>query len=219
MRERRVSETDSFIEEVTEEVRRDQLFGYFRRYGWIAIAVVVLIVAGAAYNEYRKSQERAQAQALGDSILVALEADNSAEELAKIEDAGSASPILALLQSAIALEEDDPAGAASALQAIMDNADAPSVYRDMAVLKHSILTAGETSADERISTLSQLTAAGAPFRVLAEEQIALAEVENGDKEAAIARLHSILDDTETSQGLRRRASQLIVALGGDVNPG
>ena len=42
-----MSDSDSFIDEVTEEVRRDRLFGYFRRYGWIAAVVIVVVVGGA----------------------------------------------------------------------------------------------------------------------------------------------------------------------------
>ena len=34
-----MSDTDSFIDEVTEEVRRDALFAQFRRYGWHARGV------------------------------------------------------------------------------------------------------------------------------------------------------------------------------------
>ena len=51
-----MSDSDSFIDEVTEEVRRDRLFGYFRRYGWIAAVVIVVVVGGAAWNEYQKAQ-------------------------------------------------------------------------------------------------------------------------------------------------------------------
>ena len=45
-------ETDSFIDEVTEEVRRDRLFALFRRFGWIALAIILIIVAGTAWREY-----------------------------------------------------------------------------------------------------------------------------------------------------------------------
>lgn len=45
-----MSDTDSFIEEVTEEVRRDRLFGLMRRYGWIAVLAVLLLVGGTAYR-------------------------------------------------------------------------------------------------------------------------------------------------------------------------
>ena len=40
-----MSNPDSFIDEVTEEVRRDRLFRLFRKYGWIGGVVVALIVA------------------------------------------------------------------------------------------------------------------------------------------------------------------------------
>ena len=45
-----MSDTYSFIDEVTEEVRRDRLFGYFRRYGWIPAVIIVALVGGTAYN-------------------------------------------------------------------------------------------------------------------------------------------------------------------------
>ncbi len=51
-----MSDTDSFIDEVSEEVRRDRLYATFRRYGWIAILAVLLLVAGATWNEWRKGQ-------------------------------------------------------------------------------------------------------------------------------------------------------------------
>jgi len=68
-----VSETDSFIDEVTEEVRRDRLFSMMRRYGWIGVLVILLIVGGATWNEWRKARAEAEAQAFGDAVLAALE--------------------------------------------------------------------------------------------------------------------------------------------------
>ena len=44
--ERDVSESDSFIDEVTEEVRRDKLFAVFRKYAWIGVLAVAAIVGG-----------------------------------------------------------------------------------------------------------------------------------------------------------------------------
>ena len=52
-----MSETDSFIDEVTEEVRRDKLFALFRKYGWIGIAAVLLIVGGAAWVDAEDSSD------------------------------------------------------------------------------------------------------------------------------------------------------------------
>ena len=36
-----MSDTDSFIDEVNEEVRRDRLYHLLRRYGWIAALAIV----------------------------------------------------------------------------------------------------------------------------------------------------------------------------------
>ncbi len=41
-----MSETDSFLNEVADEVRRDRLFRTMRRYGWIGGAAILLIVGG-----------------------------------------------------------------------------------------------------------------------------------------------------------------------------
>ena len=59
-----MSDTDSFIEEVTEEVRRDRLFAWMKRYGWMVIGAVIIVVGGAGFIEYRKAQATAQYQAL-----------------------------------------------------------------------------------------------------------------------------------------------------------
>ena len=72
-----MSNTDSFIEEVTEEVRRDRLYALMRRYGWIAVLAILLLVGGAAWNEWRKAQAQARAAAFGDAILAALAASDT----------------------------------------------------------------------------------------------------------------------------------------------
>ncbi len=59
-----MSNTDSFIEEVSEAVRRDRLYALMRRYSGLAVALVALIVGGAAYNEWRKAETLARAQPL-----------------------------------------------------------------------------------------------------------------------------------------------------------
>ena len=45
-----MSDTDSFIDEVSEEIRREKLFTTFRKYGWIGVALVVIVVGGTGYR-------------------------------------------------------------------------------------------------------------------------------------------------------------------------
>jgi len=108
-----VANEDSFINEVTEEVRRDRLYALMRRYGWIAVLAVIVIVGGASWNEWRKAQSRAVAEAKGDALISALQAESPearASALAEVEanDDPSGQAILGLLQAAAALEADDP---------------------------------------------------------------------------------------------------------------
>ena len=59
------NQNDRFIDEVTEDLRRDRLFLMLRRYGWIAVLLILALVAGAAWREYASSRDRAAARAFG----------------------------------------------------------------------------------------------------------------------------------------------------------
>lgn len=215
-----MSDTDSFIDEVTEEVRRDRLFGVMRRYGWIAILAVLLLVGGTAYREYARATQSAQAQAFGDAILVALENDAAADRVAALDqiDAPTVEGA-AVLDMLIAAEEaldGNGTAAATRLNATAINGELPEIYRQIASFK--ALTRPETSlgAEERRVAFEAMATPGAPLRLLAEEQLALLDIEAGDTDAALTRLNALLTDSEVTAGLRRRASQLIVALGGEI---
>lgn len=215
-----MSNNESFIEEVTEEVRRDQLFKMMRRYGWIAILLVIMLVAGAAVNEYRKAQHTAQAQAAGDNILSALANDsheNRIAALAEIDDDGQAAALVSLLIAADSVVADDRDNAVAALETVLADQSLPVAYGDMARFKLLLLQGTTTPTAERRSGFEDLATAGAAFRLLAEEQLALIDLEEGNKDAAIAGLQALLIDSEATAGLRRRSSQLIVALGGDLS--
>lgn len=213
---------DSFINEVSEEVRRDRLYGLMRRYGWIAILAVVLIVGGASWNEWRKANNRAAAEAQGDALVAALQAETPearAEALAALPDPENAGTraMLGLMKAAAASELAGANGEAEALDAVIADDAAPQVYRDVAILKRVMNGGALLSPDERIERLQPLMQPGNPFRLLAIEQRAFAEVELGDVGAATTSLEGILADAEVSEDLRQRAQQLIVALGGSVS--
>ena len=55
-----MSNPDSFIDEVTEAVRRDRLFAMFRKYGWIGAVLVLGVVGGSAWIEWSKARAMAR---------------------------------------------------------------------------------------------------------------------------------------------------------------
>ncbi|MEO0380219.1 MAG: hypothetical protein AAF252_08095 [Pseudomonadota bacterium] len=213
-----MSDTDSFIDEVNDEVRRDRLFGYLRKYGWIAALVIVGVVAGAAYNEYRKDQEEAKAQALGDAMLAALARNDTAARASALADVTSETPqgaaVLAFMTAGAQAEVGRTEEAAQTLQAVSGNADVPLIYRQVASFKSLILQGDTLDADQRRAGFEALSAPGVRLRLLAEEQLALLDIETGETQAALDRLQMIMDDAEVTSGLQRRALQAMVALGG-----
>ena len=214
-----MSDTDSFIDEVTEEVRRDRLFATFRRYGWIAVVLVVIVVAGAAWNEIRKAQAREAARALGDAVLTAISQHDPADQAAALSeitadtDGGNAIVEFALAGArAQAGQVDD---AVAVLDGIARNGELPEIYRQIASFKSLTLQAGTLPAADLRIGFEALAGPGSHLRLLAEEQLALVDATEGDAAAAIERFQAILLDTEATSDLQQRAAQAIVALGGE----
>jgi hypothetical protein len=205
-----MSDTDSFIDEVTEEVRRDRLFGYFRRYGWIAAVVILGLVGGTAYNEWSKSAAAQVAQARGDALLDALDMEDDAASIAVL--------------SAIATQEggdvvasflaagSDQNQAANLLGAITENTDQPEYIRDLARLK-LVTTPDSVSQDEAVLILTDLSAAGGLYRNAATEMLVAIELERGNVDAAVTLLQAHIQDAQATQEQIQRMGELIVALG------
>ena len=207
-----MSNTDSFIEEVAEEVRRDKLYGYLRRYGWIAALAVVALVGGTAYNEYRKGQAEALAQSRGDAIEMALSEQDAASRAAALGELADNGVVEAFLAASEQEAAGDTDAAIANLAALAETADLPPLYRDLAQIKRlSIDTT--ISGEERAIVLSALAQPGAPYRTIAEEFQALDAIEQGETAAAIAALQAILQDAEATSAQITRVAQLIVALG------
>jgi hypothetical protein len=212
-----MSNPDSFIDEVNDEVRRDRLYAMLRRYGWIGILAVVLIVGGAAWSEYQKAQARAQAEALGDSMLSALNTESalSRASLLATVDARSAEAraVAQMMAAAEYVVAGDPAEAVKILDAVAVNGDIPEIYRLIASFKAVTTQGSSLTAEERRTRLEGLAQPGSPIRLLAEEQLALNQISSGNPEGAIEMLQSILVDAETTPDLQQRVLQVIVALG------
>ncbi len=214
-----MSNTDSFIDEVTEEVRQEQLWKMVRRYGWIAAVAVVGIVGGATWNEVSKSRIETAAQAAGDGIIAALESEDSAERMASLvaargsAEAGAAN-VLGFYEATEAADAGDTARAATLYAEIAGDASLAQVYRDLATLKGAILP--DIDVAQSRAALEGIATAGAPFRLLAEEQLAAHDMAAGDTAAALVRLQNIAIDSQVSPGQRTRVIQLIEVLGGSL---
>ncbi|TLP60466.1 hypothetical protein FEE96_16555 [Parasedimentitalea maritima] len=215
-----MSDADSFIDEVTEEVRRDRMFQALKRYGWIGGVVVAVIVGGAAYREFDQARTTASAEALGDSIIAALaenDTDKRAESLATVTaETPGGDAILKMLQAGALANSDQVPAAVALLGEVALNADLLLIYRHTATYKALALQHDTLSVQDRRLQYEALSQPGAPLRLLAQEQLALIDIAESDVEAAITRLRAIIEDAEVRADLQDRARQVIVALGGKL---
>lgn len=210
-----MSNTDSFIDEVTEEVRRDRLFATFRKYGWIGILAVVIVVGGAAWTEWQKSRGETRSQAFGDSLLDALDLGGPTERRAAIEAVPASGGQISLKALMLASDPtEDKAGALAALDSLLADSTQPQIYRDIAALRRVLAAGSDMSLADRRSMLQGIAAPGRALRVLAEEQLAYLLIEEGKAPEAIAALGALMQDQEAPSALRSRAGQVITALGG-----
>ena len=214
-----MSDTDSFLQEVSEELRRDKLYRNIRKYGWVAILLVILIVGAATYREYLKSQAEMEAEFFGTSIINALNEKNAADRIAKLQKINApgenAKAIVAMLLAAEATENETKIFEMSTLSDVTEKLSIDAHYRDLLNFKILLGSSEIMDIDERVKAFEGLSMPGNPFRLLAEEQIALIELELGNTDNAIQKISQILLDAELTAGLRNRATQMLIALGKD----
>ena len=214
-----MSDTDSFLQEVSEELRRDRLYRNIRKYGWLAILLVVLVVGGATYREYLKSKTETAAQLFGTSIINALGEKNIDDRISKLQKINApgdnAKVVIAMLLSAELNGSESPALEKSSLSTITEGSSIDAHYRELLNFKILLGSAESLSLEERATAFEALSKPGNPFRLLAEEQLSLIDLEQGYIDNAVEKISQILLDAELTAGLRNRATQMMIALGKD----
>lgn len=219
------NQNDSFIDEVTEDLRRDRLFRLMRRYGWIAILAIVLLVAAAAWREYVAARNDKAAQAFGDAILAAeaTEGDAAARAaaLGQVPAPRQSQAALRDLLTANALAEAGKvAEAAQRYDAASTAAGAAGnvVMRDLAALRSVMVQGTGMDPSARDAALTQLSVPGAPFELMALELKALALVNADRDQDAVTLIRQVQQKDGLSQAQRQRLSELLITLGVDPEP-
>lgn len=208
---------DSFIREVNEELRSDQLRFVLRRYGRLIIAVCVLIVvATAGYSLYRYWAHN-QAGDSGDKFIAALDLanqnknDEALKALEAIEkDSHGSYPVLASMRAASVLaQKGDVSAAVSAFTAISKQSGVPSVIADAARLRAAFLLVETGTYDQVSAQAEELAVPANPFRASAREVLGLSAYKNGDFVKAKQWFQAIADDSQTPRNVGNRAQMML----------
>jgi hypothetical protein len=211
------------FQEVDEEVRRERLQKLWDRYGYLLIALCVLIVAGVGgwrgyqYWQAKKAGESAVAYEQAVRLAEAGKHKDADAAFARIASGGSNGyRVLARLREAAELAQTDRKAAVAAYDALAEDKNAGPVIDDLAAVRAGILLVDSASYPEMQKRLEPLTASGRTFRHTARELLALSAWKAGDLGPARKWTDMLMTDPETPAGTRSRAqvlSDLIAANG------
>ena len=218
------NENEAFFREVDEELRREQMSGFWKRYGTILVVGLVLLLAGVAGAIYWQHRQEVQAGEKGEA-LSALFADIQAGRTegvapkldALAADAQPAYRAAALLtKAAVAVQSGDDAAAIAGYKAIVADDDLPQPYRDIALIRQTAVEFDALQPNVVVERLKPLAVAGNPWFGSAGELTALAHLKQNKPELAAPIFAAMAKDETLPESLRSRAVQMAGALGVDA---
>ncbi|MEZ5856520.1 MAG: tetratricopeptide repeat protein [Hyphomicrobiaceae bacterium] len=215
-----VDRTDSFLREVGEDVRRDQLLQILQRYGvFIAAGIIALFVGVGGYKWWAANQNAAR-EAAGAKFIAASRLANAGktEEALKAFSAlqSSAPEGYKILTSLRIAGEHARAGrtaeALAAYEAVAKDTAGDEILRDFAALQSAMLRLDQGDWTEIKNRLTPLVDDSRPWHAEAREVMGLAAYKAGRIEDATKLFEQILGDRATPQGLSRRAQEMLALL-------
>jgi hypothetical protein len=215
---------EAFLREVDEELRRDRMSKLWRRYGIIAIAVVVLGLAALAGFLWWQSDQHKKAGADGELLSQAMDDLGQGKEAgvrAKL-DTLAASPRPAyraaakLTKAALGGEKGDAKAAIAQYKIVADDPDLPQPFRDLAAVRRTALEFDTLPPAEVIARLKPLAVSGNPWFGSAGEMVAAAYIKMNKPELAGPLFAAIAKDEQVPETIRGRATRIAGALGADA---
>jgi len=216
---------ETFLREVDENLRRDQMQDFFKRYGaLLIIAVILFLVASGGFiwwkqHEVKRSGAEVEKLAAIYKDVGSGKMDTAPQQLDELAKSGSkavrASALFA--RGALALQQNDTKLAASTYKSIADDSGLPKPYRDAALVRQTALEFDQLQPGDVIARLQPLAKPGEPWFGSAGEMTALALVKQGKRQEAGQLYAAIAKDQGVPQTIRARAIQVAGSLGVDAS--
>lgn len=204
-----MSENESFIEEVTEEVRRDKLYLFFRRYGWIPIVVILAIILGSIFVELRSSRLQAQSERIGDFLSTVL--NDGAGDIPSVMDPKSFVAIM--LEAKILENKFEYEKAAFVYEKLLNTEGVTDSLQDFVRFKLLLISKSDPIKIKKL--LVDLINPDSSFNLLALEQKVLVNISENNWQEALSDINLLIADPKASQGMVSRASQIKKAIEAD----
>ena len=216
---------ETFVREVDENLRRDQLRDMAKAYGtWIVVGIILFLVAIGGYlfwkdREAKKAMEQSEAMAAAIDKASAGDIKGASTALTPLTDSSNdvvrASSQLA--KAALALRQNDRKAAIDLYKQLAADDGLPQAYRDLATVRGTMTEYDQLKPDEIIARLTPLAQPGKPFFGSAGEMVALAILSKGDSKGAGQMFAKIAADRQVPDSIRSRAVQFAGSLGVDAS--
>ena len=204
-----MSLNDSFIKEVSEEVRRDKLFKYIKKYSWFGIVAILIIIFIVAYNEWKKSNEIINHQLNGDELYLILNRfsnDQNFDDYSTYLEKNKPGYTLAVLNPLFLSQETNIKIKLQYLNNIENDENSPQVLRDLALFYQLYL--GDKTYDDKFQILNKLSGPDRPFRLLAIEGKINLFLEKGLYNEALEEIKIVQPELSNSLSLNNRLNNL-----------
>ena len=216
---------EAFLREVDEELRRDQLAGFWTRWGrWVIAAIVggLAIFAGVLFwQQHRETAagvEGEKLQAAFDTLGTGKFADAHAQLAPIAQSSRPGYRALAIFSQAdIALQKNDLKGAAALFASVASDPAQPDAFRNLALVRQTSAEYDSLKPQVVIDRLRPLAVPGNPWLGSAGEMMAVAELRTGRRDLAGALFGQIARDDGVPQTIRQRAVQMAGLLGVDAS--
>ena len=215
---------ETFLREVDDELRREQMAHFMKRYGWAIIAAVLLVLAGIGGWMWWQAHKAAAAEAEGESLIAALdslEAGNRSAAAPKL-DALAASDLPGYRAAALFARANGQTAAGNTpaaiatLRAIAADQELDESYRQAALIRQTQLEFDSLPPQQVVQRLGPLAQPGSPWLGSAGEMIGVAYLKMHRPDLAGPIFARVGRDPNVPSSIRTRAVQMAGSLGIDA---
>ena len=210
--------TTAFIQEVTEEVKNDNLKAFWNKYGLYIILFVVLSVSSAVGFETIRAWHQKNLQAKTEAYISAMiqsgNYENSIKSLEKISagNYGIYSEFARIQIADILFEQNKKDDALNMLQSIVDNDKLSKNVRNLALFKLASYKIDTATSAEIREMLQPLVQEDNSWKPLAQEMLAMAAIKDGDFAGAREIYVNIMENSNLSENFKNRIQDMLSAL-------
>lgn len=218
------SESDTFLREVDEELRRERVSGFVTRYGtWIIVGVVALLAAIGGWIWYQHQQNVRAGEYAEKLVQVSdqLEQNNAGAAAGTIDeliDSGNpAYRVAGLFSRANAqIATNSLPAAIGTLKQIVADESAPQPYRDAALIRQTLLEFETIPPEQVVERMRPFAAAGNAWHGTAGELLAAAYIKQNKPQDAGRVFEAMARDQAVPDSIRQRAVQMASTFGIDA---